>query len=84
MHALDYLQQLPGVERARISLDAGLAPAYVNRMLCTRDKVDYAPLALAVSAAKHSGGQVDIFASIKPGYTLDWGYLRTYLKKQQL
>ncbi len=81
MHALDYLQGLNGMTRAQISLSAQFTPSYVARLLCSREKTNYAPLALAVEGAKHPGGQVDILASIKESAT-DWAYIRDYLNKR--
>lgn len=83
MHALDYLTDLSVSERNVVAADAGFSGRYVNRMLWTRHEVDYAPLPLAVAAAKHSGGKVDIFASLKPGYHCDWAYLAKYIRKNK-
>lgn len=80
MHALDYLQSLKGIDRARIAIEAGLSPSYLSRMLSTRDKSNHCPLALAVEACKHAGGAVDIIESIRPD-GVDWSYLKTYLRK---
>lgn len=82
MHALDYIQKLTGIERARIAIAADCSPGYVTRMLSTREVVNYVPLALAVAAARHSNGAVDIFASLKPDYRLDWSTLRDYLNRK--
>lgn len=79
MHALDYLSQLKGRDRARICLNAGLTPSYVNRVLATRQRANYVSLPLAVEVAKHSGGRVDVLGSIKPETVMDWSYLRSYL-----
>lgn len=80
MHALDYIQSLGGIQRAQIAIDAGVSPTYVSRMLSTRDKSNHCPLSLAVSACKHSDGQVDILNSIRPD-GVDWNYLKKYLRK---
>jgi len=80
MHALDYLQSLSGMDRAQISINARVTPSYVARLLCSRAKTNYAPLALAVECAKHSGGKVDILGSIKESAT-DWGFLKDYLNR---
>jgi hypothetical protein len=83
MHALDYLQNLPGLARAQISLNAQVTPSYVSRMLCSRARFNYAPLALVVECHKHSGGQIDVLGSLKPSGT-DWAALREYLNRQDL
>ena len=83
MHALDYLQGLPGIQRAQISLNAAVTPSYVSRMLCSRAKFNYAPLALVIECHKHSGGAVDVLTSLKPSGT-DWKALREYLNRIDL
>jgi hypothetical protein len=83
MHALDYYQSQPGLERAKISLAARVTPSYAARMLCSRDRYDYAPLSLAIECWKHSGGGVDVLGSLKDSGT-DWKALRQYLNKIDL
>jgi hypothetical protein len=80
MHALDYIQSLTGIDRAKIAIEAGFSPSYIARMLSTRAKSNHCPLSLAVSACKHSGGAVDIIGSVREDGT-DWSFLKTYLRK---
>jgi hypothetical protein len=86
MHALDYLRGLSVADRTRICLNATVAPGYLSRLLHGNPRGTHVSLQLAIEASRHSGGQVDIFASLNPVTVaaVDWPYLRGYLIRKGL